>query len=115
CLCSRRLPDRAVDSEFGSAPYCVEPPKRGVERGRICKWLGLLWHNGAFLSLAPPALGESIHGGFAVFSVAVRPASILVLADTVERCRGTNHDLPRLCRARHRQGQHQFGGHNDIL
>src|SRR5260370_42194115 len=38
CLCPRRLPDRAVDCEFGSAPYCVEPPKRGVERGRISKW-----------------------------------------------------------------------------
>src|SRR5262249_21101300 len=32
-----------------------------------------------------------------------------------DRGRGTNPDLPRPCRARHRQGQHQFGGHNDIL
>src|SRR5262249_19849580 len=38
CLCSRRLPDRAVDSEFGSAPCCVEKSKCGAERGRICKW-----------------------------------------------------------------------------
>ena len=47
CLCPRRLPDRAVDCEFGSAPYCVEPPKRGVER---------VLANGRFSLMRAPSL-----------------------------------------------------------
>ena len=59
CLCSRRLPDRAVDCEFGLAPYCVEPPKRAVERGRIRKWS--LPAHASPLSLPPILFALALH------------------------------------------------------